>query len=58
MHTPPLRIGYCLSLSGALASNGKTARHLSLREGKAIVMRLSGKVCVVTGTGGSIRCGV
>ena len=22
----PLRIGYCLSLSGALASNGKTAR--------------------------------
>src|SRR5882757_1981389 len=26
MHTPPLRIGYCLSLSGALASNGKTAR--------------------------------
>jgi branched-chain amino acid transport system substrate-binding protein len=26
MHTSPLRIGYCLSLSGALASNGKTAR--------------------------------
>ena len=26
MNTPPLRIGYCLSLSGALASNGKTAR--------------------------------
>jgi branched-chain amino acid transport system substrate-binding protein len=24
--TSPLRIGYCLSLSGALASNGKTAR--------------------------------
>jgi len=23
MDTPPLRIGYCLSLSGALASNGK-----------------------------------
>jgi branched-chain amino acid transport system substrate-binding protein len=26
METSPLRIGYCLSLSGALASNGKTAR--------------------------------
>jgi branched-chain amino acid transport system substrate-binding protein len=26
MNTSPLRIGYCLSLSGALASNGKTAR--------------------------------
>jgi branched-chain amino acid transport system substrate-binding protein len=26
MDTSPLRIGYCLSLSGALASNGKTAR--------------------------------
>src|SRR5476651_519133 len=26
MATSPLRIGYCLSLSGALASNGKTAR--------------------------------
>jgi branched-chain amino acid transport system substrate-binding protein len=26
MDTTPLRIGYCLSLSGALASNGKTAR--------------------------------
>src|SRR5882757_10631002 len=26
MHTPPIRIGYCLSLSGPLASNGKTAR--------------------------------
>jgi branched-chain amino acid transport system substrate-binding protein len=26
MSTSPLRIGYCLSLSGALASNGKTAR--------------------------------
>jgi branched-chain amino acid transport system substrate-binding protein len=26
MNTPPLRIGYGLSLSGALASNGKTAR--------------------------------
>src|SRR6202162_3991036 len=26
METTPLRIGYCLSLSGALASNGKTAR--------------------------------
>ena len=25
MNTSPLRIGYCLSLSGALASNGKTA---------------------------------
>ena len=24
--TSPLRIGYCLSLSGALASNGKTAQ--------------------------------
>jgi branched-chain amino acid transport system substrate-binding protein len=24
--TPPLKIGYCLSLSGALASNGKTAQ--------------------------------
>jgi branched-chain amino acid transport system substrate-binding protein len=26
MDTSPLRIGYCLSLSGVLASNGKTAR--------------------------------
>ena len=26
MDRTPLRIGYCLSLSGALASNGKTAR--------------------------------
>src|ERR1700722_17027650 len=26
MHSSPLNIGYCLSLSGALASNGKTAR--------------------------------
>lgn len=26
MSTAPLRIGYCLSLSGALASNGKTAQ--------------------------------
>ena len=26
MDTSPLRIGYCLSLSGALASNGRTAR--------------------------------
>ena len=26
MDTSPLRIGYCLSLSGALGSNGKTAR--------------------------------
>ena len=26
MDTSPLRIGYCLSLSCALASNGKTAR--------------------------------
>jgi NAD(P)-dependent dehydrogenase (short-subunit alcohol dehydrogenase family) len=26
MDTSPLRIGYCLSLSGALASHGKTAR--------------------------------
>lgn len=26
METAPLRIGYCLSLSGGLASNGKTAR--------------------------------
>jgi branched-chain amino acid transport system substrate-binding protein len=26
MDTSPLRIGYCLSLSGALASNGNTAR--------------------------------
>jgi len=26
MDTAPLRVGYCLSLSGALASNGKTAR--------------------------------
>ena len=26
MNTTPLRIGYCLSLSGALASNGKTAQ--------------------------------
>src|ERR1700719_382667 len=26
MDTTPLRIGYCLSLSGALASNGKTAQ--------------------------------
>jgi branched-chain amino acid transport system substrate-binding protein len=26
MDTTPLRMGYCLSLSGALASNGKTAR--------------------------------
>ena len=26
MDTAPLRIGYCLSLSGGLASNGKTAR--------------------------------
>jgi branched-chain amino acid transport system substrate-binding protein len=26
MNTAPLRIGYCLSLSGALASNGKTAQ--------------------------------
>ena len=26
MNTSPLRIGYCLSLSGALASNGKTAQ--------------------------------
>jgi branched-chain amino acid transport system substrate-binding protein len=26
MDTSPLKIGYCLSLSGALASNGKTAR--------------------------------
>jgi branched-chain amino acid transport system substrate-binding protein len=26
MNASPLRIGYCLSLSGALASNGKTAR--------------------------------
>jgi branched-chain amino acid transport system substrate-binding protein len=26
MDASPLRIGYCLSLSGALASNGKTAR--------------------------------
>jgi branched-chain amino acid transport system substrate-binding protein len=26
MDTSPLRIGYCLSLSGGLASNGKTAR--------------------------------
>jgi branched-chain amino acid transport system substrate-binding protein len=26
MGTSPLRIGYCLSLSGGLASNGKTAR--------------------------------
>ena len=26
MDAPPLKIGYCLSLSGALASNGKTAR--------------------------------
>jgi branched-chain amino acid transport system substrate-binding protein len=26
MDTPPLRIGYCLSLSGGLASNGKTAQ--------------------------------
>jgi len=26
MDTSPLRIRYCLSLSGALASNGKTAR--------------------------------
>ena len=26
MDSSPLRIGYCLSLSGALASNGKTAR--------------------------------
>jgi len=26
MNTSPLRIGYCLSLSGVLASNGKTAR--------------------------------
>ena len=26
MNTSPLTIGYCLSLSGALASNGKTAR--------------------------------
>ena len=26
MNTSPLKIGYCLSLSGALASNGKTGR--------------------------------
>jgi branched-chain amino acid transport system substrate-binding protein len=26
MNTSPLKIGYCLSLSGALASNGKTAQ--------------------------------
>ena len=26
MNTSPLKIGYCLSLSGVLASNGKTAR--------------------------------
>ena len=26
MDSSPLRIGYCLSLSGALASNGKTAQ--------------------------------
>ena len=26
MNTSALKIGYCLSLSGALASNGKTAR--------------------------------
>ena len=26
MHSSPFKIGYCLSLSGALASNGKTAR--------------------------------
>jgi branched-chain amino acid transport system substrate-binding protein len=26
MDTSPLRIGYCLSLSGGLASNGKTAQ--------------------------------
>jgi branched-chain amino acid transport system substrate-binding protein len=26
MEAPPLKIGYCLSLSGALASNGKTAQ--------------------------------
>src|ERR1700740_2817968 len=26
MNTSPLRIGYCLSLSGALASKGKTAQ--------------------------------
>ena len=27
MNPQPIRIGYCLSLSGALASNGKTAPH-------------------------------
>ncbi len=26
MSTPPIKIGYCLSLTGALASNGRTAR--------------------------------
>jgi hypothetical protein len=26
MNTSPLKTGYCLSLSGALASNGKTAQ--------------------------------
>ncbi len=26
MNTAPLRIGYCLSVPGALASNGKTAQ--------------------------------
>ena len=26
MDTSPIRVGYCLSLSGDLASNGKTAR--------------------------------
>jgi branched-chain amino acid transport system substrate-binding protein len=26
MEKSPVRIGYCLSLSGALASNGKTAQ--------------------------------
>jgi len=29
MNASPLRIGHCLSLSGALASNGKTAQVLS-----------------------------
>jgi len=36
MNASPLRIGYCLSLSGALASNGKTAQVAHLKDGKVL----------------------
>jgi branched-chain amino acid transport system substrate-binding protein len=64
MDTTPLRIGYCLSLSGALASNGKTARlahqiwQESVNENGKLLGRLVELVCLDDQTNPNLVAGL